>query len=97
MSATVGACGTWSVPVTTALAEGSYTGRARVSDTAGNSATATGAGEVDTIAPTLDLTSPGSSNDVTPTLSGTSDALEGTVITFTVIDDLGAQQTFTTT
>ncbi|WP_173644044.1 Ig-like domain-containing protein, partial [Pseudoalteromonas sp. P1-11] len=56
-----------------------------------------GAGEVDTVAPTLDLTSPGSSNDVTPTLSGTSDAVEGTVITFTVIDDLGAQQTFTTT
>ncbi|XQF90610.1 Ig-like domain-containing protein [Pseudoalteromonas espejiana] len=52
---------------------------------------------MDTIAPTLELTSPGSSNDVTPTLSGTSDALEGTVITFTVTDDLGAEQTFTTT
>ncbi|ATC81525.1 Ig-like domain-containing protein [Pseudoalteromonas agarivorans] len=97
ITATVGATGTWSVPVTTALAEGNFTVSASVSDTAGNTATATGAGEVDTIAPTLDLTSPGSSNDVTPTLSGTSDAVEGTVITFTVIDDLGAQQTFTTT
>ncbi|AYM87312.1 Ig-like domain repeat protein [Pseudoalteromonas agarivorans] len=97
ITATVGASGTWSVPVTTALAEGNFTVSASVSDAAGNTATATGAGEVDTIAPTLDLTSPGSSNDVTPTLSGTSDAVEGTVITFTVIDDLGAQQTFTTT
>ena len=97
ITATVGASGTWSVPVTTALAEGNFTVSASVSDAAGNTATATGAGEVDTIAPTLDLTSPGSSNDVTPTLSGTSDAVEGTVITFTVIDDLGAEQTFTTT
>ncbi len=97
ITATVGASGTWSVPVTTALAEGNFTISASVSDAAGNTATATGAGEVDTIAPTLDLTSPGSSNDVTPTLSGTSDAVEGTVITFTVIDDLGVEQTFTTT
>ncbi|MCW1719150.1 Ig-like domain-containing protein [Pseudoalteromonas sp. A3] len=97
ITATVGASGTWSVPVTTALAEGNFTVSASVSDAAGNTATATGAGEVDTIAPTLDLTSPGSSNDATPTLSGTSDAVEGTVITFTVIDDLGAEQTFTTT
>ncbi|SOU41693.1 Ig-like domain-containing protein [Pseudoalteromonas carrageenovora] len=97
ITATVGASGTWSVPVTTALAEGNFTVSASVSDAAGNAATATGAGEVDTIAPTLDLTSPGSSNDVTPTLSGSSDAVEGTVITFTVIDDLGAEQTFTTT
>jgi len=97
ITATVGATGTWSVPVTTVLAEGNFTVSASVSDAAGNTATATGAGAVDTIAPTLDLTSPGSSNDVTPTLSGTSDALEGTVITFTVTDDLGAEQTFTTT
>ncbi|MDO6547990.1 Ig-like domain-containing protein [Pseudoalteromonas carrageenovora] len=97
ITATVGASGTWSVPVTTALAEGNFTVSASVSDAAGNAATATGAGEVDTIAPTLELTSPGSSNDVTPTLSGTSDAVEGTVITFTVTDDLGAEQTFTTT
>ncbi|WP_282115461.1 Ig-like domain-containing protein, partial [Pseudoalteromonas arctica] len=59
--------------------------------------TATGAGEIDTIAPTLILTSPGSSSDITPTLSGTSDAVEGTVINFTVVDDQGNTQTFTTT
>ncbi|MDC9499820.1 Ig-like domain-containing protein, partial [Pseudoalteromonas sp. Angola-20] len=97
ITTTLGANGTWSVAASQVVAEGSYTVSASVSDTAGNTATATGAGEVDTVAPTLDLTSPGSSNDVTPTLSGTSDAVEGTVITFTVIDDLGAQQTFTTT
>ncbi|MEI8642638.1 Ig-like domain-containing protein [Pseudoalteromonas sp. Hal099] len=88
--------GQW-LPHKQPLLRAAYTVSASVSDAAGNTATATGAGEVDTIAPTLDLTSPGSSNDVTPTLSGTSDAVEGTVITFTVIDDLGAQQTFTTT
>ncbi|MEM5513677.1 Ig-like domain-containing protein, partial [Pseudoalteromonas sp. AS84] len=47
--------------------------------------------------PTLVLTSPGSSNDITPTLSGTSDAVEGTVINFIVVDDQGNTQTFTTT
>ncbi|TMP10401.1 hypothetical protein CWC11_02950, partial [Pseudoalteromonas sp. S3178] len=97
MSATVLANGTWSIPVPVALAEGAYTISASVEDVAGNNTTATGTGEIDTIAPTLELTSPGSSNDVTPTLSGTSDAPEGTVITFTVTDDLGAEQTFTTT
>ncbi|MEL0648983.1 Ig-like domain-containing protein [Pseudoalteromonas agarivorans] len=97
MSATVLANGTWSIPVPVALAEGAYTISASVEDVAGNDTTATGTGEIDTIAPTLELTSPGSSNDVTPTLSGTSDAPEGTVISFTVTDDLGAEQTFTTT
>ncbi|TMO75187.1 hypothetical protein CWC16_19355, partial [Pseudoalteromonas sp. S3776] len=97
VTTTLGANGTWSVAASQVLAEGSYTVSASVSDAAGNEATATGSGEVDTIAPTLELTSPGSSNDVTPTLSGTSDAVEGTVITFTVTDDLGVEQTFTTT
>ncbi|MEG3760130.1 Ig-like domain-containing protein [Pseudoalteromonas carrageenovora] len=97
MSATVLANGTWSIPVPVALAEGAYTISASVEDVAGNNTTATGTGEIDTIAPTLELTSPGSSNDVTPTLSGTSDAPEGTVISFTVTDDLGAEQTFTAT
>ncbi|NMP03443.1 hypothetical protein HHE94_12095, partial [Pseudoalteromonas arctica] len=96
MSATVLANGTWSIPVPAAIAEGGYTISAGVSDAAGNDTTATGTGEIDTIAPTLALTSPGSSNDVTPTLSGTSDAVEGTVINFTVVDDLGNTQTFTT-
>ncbi|WP_024609722.1 Ig-like domain-containing protein, partial [Pseudoalteromonas sp. TB64] len=97
ISATVLANGTWSIPVPVALAEGAYTISASVEDAAGNDTTATGAGEVDTTAPTLVLTSPGSSNDVTPIFSGTSDAVEGTVINFTVVDDLGSSQTFTTT
>ena len=97
LSATVLANGTWSIPVPIALAEGAYTISASVEDAAGNEATATGTGEVDITAPTLVLTSPGSSNDVTPTFSGTSDAIEGTEITFTVVDDLGSTQTFTTT
>ncbi|WP_200910109.1 Ig-like domain-containing protein, partial [Pseudoalteromonas sp. P1-13-1a] len=46
ITATVGASGTWSVPVTTVLAEGSYTVSASVSDAAGNEATASGSGEV---------------------------------------------------
>ncbi|KAA1152803.1 hypothetical protein EU510_12175 [Pseudoalteromonas sp. FUC4] len=97
MSATVLANGTWSIHVPEALAEGAYTISASIEDVAGNDTTATGTGEIDTIAPTLALTSPGSSNDVTPTLSGTSDAVEGTVINFTVVDDQGNTQTFTTT
>ncbi|MBB1290942.1 Ig-like domain-containing protein [Pseudoalteromonas sp. SR41-5] len=97
MSATVLANGTWSIPVPVALAEGAYTISASVEDVAGNDTIATGAGEIDTTAPTLVLTSPGSSNDITPTLSGTSDAVEGTVINFTVVDDQGNTQTFTTT
>ncbi|TMP02890.1 Ig-like domain repeat protein, partial [Pseudoalteromonas sp. S3178] len=97
MSATVLANGTWSIPVPVALAEGAYTISASIEDVAGNDTTATGTGEIDTIAPTLELTSPGSSNDITPTLNGTSDAVEGTVINFTVVDDQGNTQTFTTT
>ena len=97
VTTTLGVNGTWSVAATQVLAEGTFTVSASVSDAAGNEATATGTGEIDTIAPTLVLTSPGSSNDVTPTLSGTSDAVEGTVINFTVVDDLGSSQTFTTT
>gem|GEM_PF-499719 len=97
MSATVLANGTWSIPVPVALAEGAYTISASVEDVAGNDTIATGAGEIDTTTPTLVLTSPGSSNDITPTLSGTSDAVEGTVINFTVVDDQGNTQTFTTT
>ncbi|MEI8618140.1 Ig-like domain-containing protein [Pseudoalteromonas sp. B193] len=60
MSATVLANGTWSIPVPVAIAEGAYTISASVSDAAGNDTTATGAGEIDTTAPTLVLTSPGS-------------------------------------
>uniref|UniRef100_UPI001982430A Ig-like domain-containing protein n=1 Tax=Pseudoalteromonas sp. Z1A6 TaxID=2686349 RepID=UPI001982430A len=97
MSATVLANGTWSIPVPVALAEGAYSINANVEDVAANDTTATGTGEIDTIAPTLVLTSPGSSSDITPTLSGTSDAVEGTVINFTVVDDQGNTQTFTTT
>ncbi|MBH0078540.1 Ig-like domain-containing protein [Pseudoalteromonas sp. NZS11] len=97
VTTTLGVNGTWSVAATQVLSEGTFTVSASVSDAAGNEATATGTGEIDTIAPTLVLTSPGSSNDITPTLSGTSDAVEGTVINFTVVDDLGSSQTFTTT
>ncbi|KAA1154534.1 hypothetical protein EU510_00005, partial [Pseudoalteromonas sp. FUC4] len=97
VTTTLGVNGTWSVAATQVLAEGTFTVSASVSDAAGNEATATGAGEIDTIAPTLELTSPGSSNDITPTLNGTSDAVEGTVINFTVVDDQGNTQTFTTT
>uniref|UniRef100_UPI002494EA41 Ig-like domain-containing protein n=1 Tax=Pseudoalteromonas arctica TaxID=394751 RepID=UPI002494EA41 len=97
VTTTLGVNGTWSVAATQVLAEGTFTVSASVSDAAGNEATATGTGEIDTIAPTLVLTSPGSSSDITPTLSGTSDAVEGTVINFTVVDDQGNTQTFTTT
>ncbi|WP_206018251.1 Ig-like domain-containing protein, partial [Pseudoalteromonas sp. Z9A5] len=95
-TAIVGSEGDWSAPVPSALVEGSYSVSASVSDAAGNSISATSTGEVDITPPTLILNNLGSSSDVTPTLSGSSNAVEGSEISITVLDDEGVSQIFTT-
>lgn len=89
--------GEWSVATSQELSEGSYTFLVSVTDVAGNTSTATGSGEVDITAPTLTINVLNDSNSVTPIFSGESDADEGTVISFTVIDALGDTQNFTAT
>ena len=54
MSATVQANGSYSVDVPSDLAEGAYTVEATITDAAGNPATASDTGSVDTVAPTID-------------------------------------------
>jgi large repetitive protein len=90
---TITAEGTWSViiPATDSLPEGDYTVTASVTDTAGNTGTATGALKIDTTAPVVSV-NPLTTNNTTPTITGSSDAPAGTTVTVTVND-----KTYTTT
>ena len=85
--------GTWSV-TPTALADGTHTVIASVSDPAGNVATATQQLTIDTTAPVITISggSARSTNDNTPAISGTTDAPVGATVTITV-----GGQTLTTT
>ena len=89
--------GTYSVDVPEELPEGDYTATATVKDPAGNEATATDPGSIDTTAPTITVDAPDNSNDSTPTITGTTDAPAGSVVTIVVTDSEGATQTVTTT
>ncbi|WP_256357575.1 Ig-like domain-containing protein [Halomonas sp. 18071143] len=85
--------GSWSVDVTTPLAEGDYEVEASVSDAVGNEQTASDTGEIDVTAPTLTVDAP-NSNDTTPTITGTSDEI-GATVTVVVTDANGVEQTLT--
>ncbi|MDO5639700.1 MAG: Ig-like domain-containing protein, partial [Neisseria sp.] len=97
LTATVDADGNYSVDVETPLAEGDYTAEATVADEAGNTATATDDGSIDTTAPVITVDAPDNSSDTTPTITGTTDAPEGSVVTIVVTDSEGNTQTVTTT
>ncbi|MGG2406602.1 retention module-containing protein, partial [Aeromonas veronii] len=89
--------GSYSVDVTTPLAEGSYKVDASVTDPAGNTDTATDNGSVDVTAPVITVDAPDNTNDTTPTITGTTDAPVGSTVTLVVTDANGNQQTLTTT
>ena len=78
----------WSVPVSPALAEGTYTARAEQSDAAGNTGqSSANTFTVDTTAPAITLTSPANSsstNEVRPTFSGTAGTAVRDLSTVTV-------------
>ncbi|MFQ1658988.1 retention module-containing protein, partial [Aeromonas veronii] len=87
--------GSYSVDVTTPLAEGSYTVTATVTDPASNTGTATDDGSVDVTAPVITVDAPDNTNDTTPTITGTTDAPAGSTVTLVVTDANGSQQTLT--
>ena len=93
LNATVQANGTYSAAVPADLAEGSYSVQATITDTAGNEASASDTGSVDTIAPTLTVDAPDNSGDATPTITGSTDAPVNSVVNLTVTDSNDAVQT----
>ncbi|MGL5375737.1 MAG: retention module-containing protein, partial [Aeromonas veronii] len=97
LTATVQPGGSYSVDVTTPLAEGSYKVDASVTDPAGNTDTATDNGSVDVTAPVITVDAPDNTNDTTPTITGTTDAPVSSTVTLVVTDANGNQQTLTAT
>ncbi|ORJ17764.1 retention module-containing protein [Aeromonas salmonicida] len=97
LTTTVNPDGTFSVDVVTPLADGSYTVTANVTDPAGNTATATDDGSVDSTAPSITVDAPDNTNDTTPTITGTTDAASGSTVTLVVTDANGNQQTLSAT
>ncbi|XQF93867.1 Ig-like domain-containing protein [Pseudoalteromonas espejiana] len=90
--------GSWSVSVSTPLAQGEFDVNATVTDNAGNQAQAIEQGLVDLTSPEITVTAIADTNDATPTFVGRVDgAPEGSVITVLVTDSDGNLQTLTTT
>ena len=94
-SASVESDGSFSANVPSTMLDGNFTIEATATDSAGNAATATETGIIDTNAPALTLTPLDNDNDTTPTISGTTDLPAGSTLTLTVTDALGNTQTFT--
>ena len=97
LRAVVQADGSFSISPGTDLAEGDFTVSATISDEAGNTATASDAGSIDTTAPSLTLTPLEEGNDTTPTLSGSTNLAQGSEVTLVVTDSAGNVQTLTAT
>jgi hypothetical protein len=97
VNAVVQANGTFSVDVPNGLAEGSYSVTATAQDAAGNSASASDSGVVDTTAPSLTVDAPALTNDTTPTITGTSNLPAGSTVTLLITDANGAQQSVNAT
>ncbi|MEI8648196.1 Ig-like domain-containing protein [Paraglaciecola sp. Hal342] len=97
LTATVQPDGSFHVDVPVALEEGSYTVEATVADAAGNTATDSDTGSVDTQAPTLTIVAPDNSNDATPTITGNTDEPENATVSILVTDSQGVEQTLSAT
>ena len=97
LTATVQPDGSFHVDVPVALEEGSYTVEATVADAAGNTATDSDTGSVDTQAPTLSIVAPDNSNDATPTITGNTDEPENATVSILVTDSQGVEQTLSAT
>uniref|UniRef100_UPI0015637DD0 Ig-like domain-containing protein n=1 Tax=Pseudoalteromonas sp. TB64 TaxID=1938600 RepID=UPI0015637DD0 len=93
---TVDNAGNWSLELPQEIASGDYSVLAEVSDVAGNSATDTAQGTIDTTGPQLTVNFDEVTNDSTPTISGTSDAELGTSIIVVITDEDGVEQTLIT-
>lgn len=85
LAAVVDINGDWQVQSST-LPEGEYSVTASITDAAGLTSNATATGEVDTIAPIVNVDAIGTINIATPTITGSSDEPAGTVISVTVTD-----------
>jgi hypothetical protein len=87
LSALVQSTGGWNV-IPTALADGTVTVTAAVSDPAGNETSASQLLSIDTIAPTVTITGGPNAltNGATPDISGTADVTPGTIVTVTLAD-----------
>ncbi|MDO6534141.1 Ig-like domain-containing protein, partial [Alteromonas stellipolaris] len=96
-TATVDASGEFSADVPTELTDGDYTVEATATDAAGNTASTSQTGTVDTNSPNLTLAPLGDDNDTTPTISGTTNLPAGSTVTLSVTDALGNTQAFTAT
>ncbi|MCK8119694.1 Ig-like domain-containing protein, partial [Pseudoalteromonas sp. 2CM37A] len=97
ITAQVIADGSWTVEVPVALAEGSYTVDATISDNAGNEDTASASGTIDTSALTITIDVIGETNDQTPQISGdTFNAEVGSSVEVQITDSTGATITLTT-
>ena len=94
LSATVQSDGTFSVEVPATLADGNYTVEATVIDGAGNTASDTETGVIDTLSPVVTLDEIDSVNDATPTITGTSNLPEGSTVQLAVVDSAGNTQVF---
>ena len=73
-SATTDASGNWSFTPTEPLADGNHTLTAKTKDAAGNEGTQATSVVIDTVTPTLTVSTPSMTNDSTPTISGTAPA-----------------------
>ncbi|MDO6561740.1 Ig-like domain-containing protein, partial [Paraglaciecola chathamensis] len=90
--------GTYSIDVPDALPEGNYNVEVNVSDEAGNQATISDTGSVDTVAPSISVDAPDNSSDATPSITGTtSTAPVGATVTITVTGSDSAVQNLTAT
>ncbi|RKM80458.1 BapA/Bap/LapF family large adhesin [Alteromonas sp. BL110] len=94
---TVQADGTFTVEVPNAVAEGTYSVTAEVTDGAGNTAQATASGDYDSTSPSTTVNQPAPSNDTTPNVSGETDAPPGSEVVIVVTDSEGNEQTIVTT
>ncbi|MBB1419765.1 Ig-like domain repeat protein, partial [Pseudoalteromonas sp. SG44-1] len=98
VQATVKANGTWSVALGSALAEGSYSIAATITDIAGNSNLAQTTGEIDLTPPTVLIDPLSSTADKTPIVSGGAvGAVAGNTVAVTFTDAQGASHTINTT
>ncbi|WP_377893577.1 BapA/Bap/LapF family large adhesin [Alteromonas sp. R78001] len=93
-TAIVDSNGDFSADVPNAMADGNFNVSATATDAAGNSASDTTSGNIDTSVPNLTLDQLGTGNDTTPTISGTTDIAPGSIVSISVTDNAGNTQTF---
>ena len=86
LTTTVQIDGTWQVTPSD-LPDGNYSVTASITDSAGNSGSASDTGAIDTFAPILVINGLGTINDTTPTISGTTSEPQGSTVNITVEND----------